>query len=223
MRTYGGLFGKSPFGPLHAHAVKVNECVRLLRPLFESLLAGDDEKVDSLIDEICDLESEADAIKNDLRDKLPRTLFLPAARSDLLVVLEVQDGIADASEDASALLRIRRITVPEAFRADLIKLVEHAQAACDSLLELFNRLHDLLEGSFRGKAATDVFEGIIDVSRAEQRADMVLHTLLSKLYNSEDQLTTPEFIIWDKLIANLSRVADLSEKAANRMRLIIAR
>ncbi len=223
MRTYGGLFGKSPFGPLHAHVVKVNECVRLLRPLFESLLAGDEERVNSIIDEICNLESEADVIKNELRDKLPRSLFLPAARSDLLVMLEVQDAIADASEDAATLLRIRKITVPEAFRADLIRLVEYAQNACDGLFELFKRLHDLLEGSFRGKAVAEIFEGIEDVSRAEQRADSVLHTLLYQLYNTGDELTTPEFIIWDKLIANLSRVADLSEKAANRMRVIIAR
>jgi predicted phosphate transport protein (TIGR00153 family) len=223
MRTYGGLFGKSPFGPLQAHAVKVNECVHLLRPLFDALLSGDGDLVESLIDEISELEHEADDIKNDLRDKLPRSLFLPAARSDLLVVLEVQDAIADAAEDAAALLRIRRVSIPSSFRDDLLGLIESGQKACDNLLQLFIRLQDLLEGSFRGKPAAEVFEGIMEVSRAEQHADVVLHGLLSRLYNSDDELSTPEFIIWDKLIGNLSRIADLSEKAANRMRMIIAR
>jgi predicted phosphate transport protein (TIGR00153 family) len=223
MRTYGGLFGKSPFGPLQAHAVKVNECVHLLRPLFDALLSGDMERVESLIDEISDLEHEADNIKNDLRDKLPRSLFLPAARSDLLVVLEVQDAIADAAEDTAALLRIRKVTIPDSFKHELLMLVESGQVACDNLMRLFTRLQDLLEGSFRGKPAADMFEGIMEVSRAEQHADAVVHGLLSRLYNSVDQFSTPEFIIWDKLISNLSRLADLSEKAANRMRMIIAR
>jgi len=223
MRSIGGLFGKSPFGPMLEHAVKVNECVRQLRPLFEALIAGQHQEVERISGEISKLESSADALKNEIRDTLPRSLFLPAARSDLLVLLEVQDSVADAAEDVAGLLSIRKIAVPEDYRDDLLSLVDHALGSCDGVLAIFEQLKDLLEGTFRGKPVDDVFEGIRIVGRQEHHADSAGRALISKLYNADGDLTIAEFIIWDKLIKNLSKVSDLSEKVANRVRMLVAR
>ena len=42
------LFGKTPFGPLVAHTKKVHECVKLVKPLVESLLKEDRDEVGRL-------------------------------------------------------------------------------------------------------------------------------------------------------------------------------
>jgi uncharacterized protein Yka (UPF0111/DUF47 family) len=42
------LFPRSPFGPLLAHAKKVQECVALLRPLTDAWLREDWSEVDAL-------------------------------------------------------------------------------------------------------------------------------------------------------------------------------
>ena len=223
MRTIAGLFGKSPFGALQAHIAKVNRCVCLLRPLFEEVIDGNEERVAGLIDEISATEHEADKIKNELRDRLPRSLFLPAARSDVLVLLEVQDAIADAAEDVAILLRIRKPAIPDSYSADLFKLIDYAQRSCDGVLNIFERLADLLEGSFRGKPAADVADVIRLVGETEDEADKQGLLLMTRVFNLEGDISTPDLIIWDKLISNLSRVADLSEKAANRVRIILAR
>lgn len=223
MRSIAGLFGKSPFGSLQAHHAKVYACVQRLRPLFGALIEGSDEQVTGLIKEICDLEHEADDIKNDLRDNLPRSLFLPAARSDLLVLLEVQDAIADAAQDAAILLRIRRIQVPQEFREDLLKLIGYAEQSCKGLHHIFEKLADLIEGSFRGKPAAEIFNDIKGVGQTEHQADIVAQSLLTRLFNNDGDLAVPELIIWDKLVGNLGRVSDLAEKAANRVRMLIAR
>ena len=223
MRTIAGLFGKSPFGALQAHISKVNKCVRLLRPLFEAVIGGEEKRVAGFIDEISSKEHEADKIKNELRDRLPRSLFLPAARSDLLVLLEVQDAIADAAEDVAILLRIRKPAIPPSYGDDLLKLVDYAQSSCDGLLAIFERLADLLEGSFRGKPAADVADVIRKVGETEHEADKQGLLLMTRVFNLEGELSTPDLIIWDKLICNLSRVSDLSEKAANRVRILLAR
>ena len=223
MRSIAALFRKSPFGTLQSHVAKVAECVALLRPLFEALIGRDEERIKKLARKISRCESEADAIKNDIRDRLPRFLFMPAARSDLLVLLEVGDGIADAAEDVAGLLGIRMISVPESFREDLLRLVEHAVSSSEGVLAIFDRLPDLLEGSFRGKPVAAVFEEIRVVGEREHDADSAGHDLILKLYRHEEDFTKAEFIIWDKLIACLSRVSDLSEKVANRVRMIMAR
>jgi predicted phosphate transport protein (TIGR00153 family) len=223
MRTIAGLFGKSPFGALQAHVAKVNSCVHKIRPLVDALIAGDMERLDNISNEISQLEHEADVIKNDLRDRLPRSLFLPAARSDLLVLLEVLDSVADAVQDVSVLSCIRKLDVPDVFKSDLIKLAEFAQVSSGQLMAIFDHLQDLLESSFRGKPAQDAFESIKNVGRTEHSADEVSHRLMKLLYNIEDQLRVQDFLIWDKLLSTLSKVSDFSRKAANRVRMILAR
>ena len=142
MRTIAGLFGKSPFGALQAHIAKVNRCVCLLRPLFEEVIDGDEERVAGLIDEISATEHEADKIKNELRDRLPRSLFLPAARSDVLVLLEVQDAIADAAEDVAILLRIRKPAIPDSYSDDLFSLILQLQPEGSGLVLRLLKDHD---------------------------------------------------------------------------------
>ena len=44
-----------------------------------------------IVDEICRLESEADEIKNDIRGHLPKSIFMPVDRRDLLEILILQD------------------------------------------------------------------------------------------------------------------------------------
>lgn len=223
MKTIASLFGKSPFGPLQAHVVKVNDCVKRLRPLFDAVIRRDEEEVENLVEEICELEREADNIKNDLRDSLPRSLFLPAARSDLLVLLEVLDSVADAAQDVAILAGIRRLTIPEMLQDDLLELVDYAQESSKQLLAIFDKFHDLLEGSFRGKAAEEAFESIQNVGKTEHCADEVALSLMKRLYNLEDGLSVQDLLIMDKLLNNLGRVSDFSRKAANRLRVILAR
>lgn len=221
MRSIAGLFGKSPFGPLQAHVKKANACVRLLRPLFEAFLDGDKASVARIAEEIGSLEREADEIKNDLRDKLPRSLFLPAARSDLLVLLEVQDTVADSAQDVATLMQIRSLNFPESFRGELLDLVDCTIECSDRVLEIFNRLHDLLEGAFRGKATVDVFEAIKGAGTAEHRADKLALSMMAKLFNL-DVIPIQELIIWDKILTNLGKVSDFSNKTASRVRIILA-
>ena len=41
MRNLSGLFGRSPFEPLVAHARKVHECVELIRPISDAIVNGE--------------------------------------------------------------------------------------------------------------------------------------------------------------------------------------
>ena len=83
MLTILSLFGRSPFSALKAHMECVAKCVRLLPELIEAL----EEKNAVLLEKICEkisaFEHEADLIKNDIRNHLPKSLFLPVRQEQL--------------------------------------------------------------------------------------------------------------------------------------------
>src|SRR5690606_7482771 len=107
VRSILGLFAKSPFGPLAEHAHRVHETVVLIRPLVEAFIEGDWSRTQELYERISRLEHDADVLKNDIRDHLPKSLFLPVDRGDVLLFLREQDRVADSAEDLGVLLTMR--------------------------------------------------------------------------------------------------------------------
>ena len=99
MLTILSLFGRSPFAPFQSHMESVSRCVHCLPPLCEAIEKKDYARVEQISEEISRLEHEADLIKNDIRNHLPKSLFLPIDRSNLLEILSIQDSIADKVED----------------------------------------------------------------------------------------------------------------------------
>ena len=107
MRTtspLGKLFGRSPFRPIQEHMEVVHECVETVLPLFEALRDRDRAALLRHKQQICELENRSDELKNDIRSHLPKSLFMPVDRRDLLDLLNAQDSIADACQDIAELL-----------------------------------------------------------------------------------------------------------------------
>ena len=87
VNTILGLFAKSPIKPLQKHIVKVHECSQQLIPFFDAIADGRWSDAERIRQQISQLEKEADILKREIRLKLPRGLFLPVARTDLLELL----------------------------------------------------------------------------------------------------------------------------------------
>ncbi|MCI5220864.1 MAG: DUF47 family protein, partial [Candidatus Electrothrix sp. LOE2] len=86
-----GLLHKSPFKPIQEHMRTVFSCVSLLQPLFEALYAKDHEGIKKIAAQIDELETAADKQKSTFRLNMPKTLFLPVDRRNLLKLLHDQD------------------------------------------------------------------------------------------------------------------------------------
>src|SRR5580704_5745643 len=99
MLTIARLFGKSPFAPLQTHMDKVASCIGELPNLFEAVIDQDSHAIQIIGEKISKLEHEADLTKNDIRNHLPKSIFLPLDRSALLDILSLQDAIADQAEE----------------------------------------------------------------------------------------------------------------------------
>ncbi len=154
------FFAPSPFVQLHEHAKKVHECVELIRPLANALLAEDYEKIEELHYTMSKTEHEADVIKTELRDKLAKVYFLSVGQNELSRFLAYQDDIADAAEDFAVVLLLRKTKVPEELKADFLAFVEQVISVSEQLMDLESELSTLAEAAFTGEEAENVLKGI---------------------------------------------------------------
>ena len=148
--TIMSLFGTSPIRPLQQHMTKVVDCVEQLTPFFEAVLAEDFVQADVAQERIAALENEADDLKHQLRLNLPRTLFLPVERRDLLEVLTMQDNIANCAKDIAGLIRGRRMVLPAPVGERYLEFIARSIDACRQAQRAVNELDELLETGFRG-------------------------------------------------------------------------
>ena len=107
------MFAKSPFKALMDHMDKVVESVNPLKDFFYALQQEDFSRLEKIYQQVITAESDADLIKNEVRNHLPLNIFMPINRRDLLDMLDMQDNIADVSQDIVSLLNKRRMKLPE--------------------------------------------------------------------------------------------------------------
>lgn len=221
MLTIARLFGKSPFAPLQTHMNKVATCIEKLTKIFEFLLKTDGEKIERLVAELSDLEHEADLTKNDIRNHLPKSIFLPIDRSHFLEILSIQDSIADKAEDIGILLSLRPLELFKNFGTDLLALYKKNVEVFWDAKQIIAEIDELLESSFGGIEAEKVKAMVEQTAFKEHEADRMQRYLLKQLFMQGDQLSVPSFYLWVRLIEEMGGLSQLSEKLANRIRMIL--
>lgn len=219
---FGNLFGKSPLKAMQRHMRVVLECAHEIPALLEALAAGDQEGVMSTKNKIFEREAEADRIKNEMRGALPRSLFMPVDRRDLLEILQMQDSIADTAQDIAGLLVERRMEIPECIREPLLTLSHRCIDACDQSAKIIEELDELLAMGFRGREVSRVEEMVGELNRIEDDTDELGILLARNLFEHEDEIKPVSVMMWYRLIEWIGDLADYAEKVGDRLRLLIA-
>lgn len=221
MSVLQNLFGKSPFSPLQSHMEKVADCVDKVEEVFAAYFEQDFEKIEKLSREISKMEHGADLTKNEIRNNLPKGLFLAVDRGDLLQILAAQDDIADMAEDIGDLMTFKNLEplpeMEEDFKNFLAKNLEAVRYAHNVIREM----DELLEASFGGKEAEKVKEMIEEVAFFEHEADILQRSISKKMFNMEDKLSYTSFTLWMQILHAVASLGDLSEKLANRVRMLL--
>lgn len=223
MRAIAELFGRSPFGPLVEHTHKVHECVAEVRPLIEAFLDQRYDEVREIHKRISKLEYKADNIKREIRNHLPRSLFLPVDRGDMLKYLKEQDAIADTAEDIAVLLTIRDTPVPPSMRGEVLEFTDKVIEVSERLVQAASEIEELQEASFGGKEAERVVELIEEVSQGEYEADKLQTEVSRKLYDLEDQVDPTSIYFIMKLFRLLGMIANHAENTGDNLRMMLTR
>jgi predicted phosphate transport protein (TIGR00153 family) len=215
------LFGKSPFGPLVEHTKKVHECVEVIRPLMEALVNEDYDEIRKLQDRVSKLEYEADTIKHNVREHLPRRYFMPVDRVDLERFISSQDNIADKTEDFAVILTLRKTKLHPEVMDKFFDFVDQIFQVTGTLLTAAVELSNLAEASFSGAEAKVVLNILKGLNEEEWKADRMARSLSKDVYSLEKELDTLTIIFYEKMILTLGAIANEAENAGDMLRTMI--
>jgi predicted phosphate transport protein (TIGR00153 family) len=219
----GGIFGSSPVSPLQAHMSKVYACATKLIPLFNAVINEDWDEVTRLQQIISDLEKDADVLKKELRLNLPKGLFMPISRQDLLEVLLMQDRIANKAKDIAGTIVGRHMTLPEIIHVDYIRFVERCVAACKQAKKAINELDELVATGFSGQEINIVTDMITKLDDIESDTDNLQSAIRLQIFEIENDLPPIEVMFLYKIIEATGEIADKSQGVGSRLQLMLAR
>lgn len=216
------MFARSPIRPLQQHMEKAQYCAQLLLPYFNAVLEKDWSKAETLQQEISHYEQEADALKMDFRLHLPKGLFLPVPRSDLLDLLKKQEMIANLSKDIAGIVLGRRMEIPPEFSKEFQLFLSRSIDASSQAKKAISELDELLESGFRGKEVALVEEMITELNKIEHDTDDMQINVRQSLFNIEKSLAPVDVMFLYKLIEQVGMLADCSQEVGSRLRMLTA-
>ncbi len=219
--SFFSLFYESPFQKLKNHAEKVKECAWMFKRAAECYVQQDCEEFDKLTEDVAKLESQADWLKRNLRNHLPRGLLMPVDKFILLDCLREQDHVLDDVEEALYWLSFKPMGgIPEELVGDFLELI-------DAVIPAIEKLPDMAAQAivyFREKTEEnrDKLKSIIrDIHQAENEADHLEHELKKKAFAV---LKNPvDLFHLVRVVEIIGNIGDDAQNASDRMRTMIAR
>ncbi|MDQ2994189.1 MAG: TIGR00153 family protein [Pseudomonadota bacterium] len=216
------MFAQSPIRPIQEHMETVLSCARELMPFLEDVLNEDWVAAEEHHEMISRLESQADQLKRDLRLHLPKGLFLPVSRTDLLELLTMQDEIANKAEDIAGLMLGRKMHIPKSLAQIFGKFLHRAIDASIQANKAINELEELLETGFAGPELQLVENMIVKLDEIEADTDRIQVELRAGLFAVEKDLNPVDVVFLYKIIEWMGGLADQAQQVGERLLLLVA-
>jgi predicted phosphate transport protein (TIGR00153 family) len=136
---------RTPFGELLEHYKSLKEGINLIP---EALKCYENDDIDGFLkikEEVDALESKADVQKRDIRNHMPKYLFMPVDRTIFFQLTRSQDNILDHGQIALNWLAIRKITIQDevsknldSYLQDILTSVNLLEPVLQDVIEMIN-------------------------------------------------------------------------------------
>lgn len=220
---FAGIFGRSPVRPLQQHMNVVTDCAEQLVPFLKALQNNDWTAAEKARHEVTRLEDEADAMKKEIRMNMPKSLFMPVARADLLDLLLTQDKIANRTKDITGLMTGRKMRAPNDGIADaLVEFATRCVDATEQAKKTVNELDELFETGFRGAEVEMVAGMIEELDRIEKDTDRMQVEIRARIFEIEKNLPPVDVMFLYRIIDWIGDLGDLSQRVGSRLQLLLA-
>jgi len=216
------IFGASPVGPIQDHMDTCYKCARELISFFEYVVKDDWDRVASSRAKIVKLEQAADDLKKQLRAQLPKSLFMPVPRQDLLELLLVQDRIANTVRDISGLVLGRRMVLPAAMQKDFLAFVSRNVDAAKKARKSIRELDELYETGFRGAEAKLVESLVQELDQIEDDTDVMQAGIRAELFSIEKDLPPVDVVFLYRVIELTGEIGDMAERIGRRLEVLLS-
>ena len=216
------IFGTSPVQPLEKHIDIAYRCAKELRAFCNAAVSGDWDTAMRVRNKIEALEHKADNLKKEIRLRLPKSLFMPVPREDLLELLLVQDKIANRTRDVSGIILGRRMQIPAAIAEDFLEFVDRNIDAAKQARKSVRELDELFTAGFRGAEVDLVTKLIEELDQIETDTDKKQAELRSALFKIEQSLNPIDAVFMYQVIELTGEIADMAERVGRRLELLLS-
>lgn len=221
--TFLSIFAKSPLKPIEEHIRMVHDASAQLNPFFDAVFNLDWQEAEKVRKIISRMEGKADKLKRKVRLQLPRGLFLPVERTDLLELITQQDKIANRAKDIAGRIVGREMVFPTALKKNFKVYVQRCIDATGQASKAVNEFDDLLESGFRGREVELVEKLIGEIDGIETDTDGMEIRLRRSLHKIESDLNAVDVMFLYDIIEWVGDLADLAERVGARLELMLAR
>ncbi|MGQ0286732.1 TIGR00153 family protein [Pasteurellaceae bacterium 22721_9_1] len=218
-----GLFAHSPLKPLQQHSDTVTEACSLLVPFFEATFANNWQEAEELRLRISETERRADTLKREIRLKLPRGLFLPIDRTDLLELVTQQDKLANYAKDIAGRMVGRNLGIPSELQENFMSFLCRSLDATVQAHRVIDEMDQLLETGFRGRELHFVNNMITELDTIEDDTDQMQIKLRLMLREIEDRYNPIDVMFLYKIFEWIGVLADQAQRVGSRIELMLAR
>ena len=195
-----GVFAKSPIKPMEDHIKKAHQASKALIPFFNHVFKEEWQEAEEIRLNIRNLEREADEMKRNIRLQLPRGLFMPVERTDLLELVTQQDKIANKAKDIAGRVVGREMTIPAEIQEDFLAYVTRCVDATKQASKAINELDELIETGFKGREVTLVEKMLVELDAIEQDTDDMQIKIRRQLRAIENELNPIDVMFLYKII-----------------------
>jgi predicted phosphate transport protein (TIGR00153 family) len=217
------LLRKTPFKPILTHMTIARDCASHILPALEAFIAQDTDTLKELKHTINKLEAEADDQLEEVQSNLPKKIYMPVVREDILVLLQIQESIADRSQDIIGLMVELPLKIPTEMEKPLIRLGKHCIGLCGDALGIIESLEELASAGFDGPQIDKIKKQIADVIKAESDADVVEKEVTHILFTRRNEMDAVDVVFLYQIIQWIDHLADCAEKLAIQSRLFLAK
>ena len=216
------IFGASPVAPIQDHMEICYKSARELITLFKHVAVNDWGKVEASREAIVAYEQEADEFKKQIRGQMPKNLFMPVPREDLLNLLWAQDQIANTARDISGLVYGRKMEIPASIRDDFMAYVSRNADAAKKARKSIRELDELYTTGFRGAEADFVEALVEELDQIENDTDEMQAKVRADLFAIEDELPPVHVMFLYRVIELVGQIGDMSERIGRRLELLLS-
>ena len=194
------------------HLDQVEECIQIGLKTIEIYLSGDVKESKLLARKARDIESNADLIRHDIRDKLYSGAYLPRIREDIYKLVESIDKVANAGEACCDFFLNQRPTIPEELNSQFL-VVSHESLA------IMTPLKEAVLCFLKGKCPIEVIRNHTkDVGLKESNVDKIEWDLTKAIFTSS--LDHAHKIHLKECLNSIVEVSDRAEDAADQLELV---
>lgn len=201
------------------HLIIVVKTVQQLEPLFEYAKTGDWTLVNEVADKVGEFETLADGLHRDAVLDISQGAFFSGTREDFIEIMELNDNVADAAQNAARILADSPIDM-HSF------LILYEQPA--TLPDLFTKLESAVRllGEAILSLETDseiaVSKALL-VERAEEDADEIKSELIKKIFAHKSDLEVLTLLQLRDFVLKLDEIGDAAEDASDLVISLVAK